>query len=138
MGQSEVEAFEQKRLAELKSRLFTHEQAMKDERSKLWHSEKGSQEEYVVWDRLEVLSTYIFGYASQIATKGCTRQEPHEAINHLHKLSIFNVECIMKWHPMAAQEYPKIKYFFELLDYMRLLTIDYIQRYRLQEEPTAK
>lgn len=39
----------------------------------------------------------------------------------------------MKWYPSVAEEYPKIKQFFELLDYLRLLTIDYIQRCRLPE-----
>ena len=134
MERSEAELFEQNRLAELKKHLFEHERSMKDEIRKLWQMYKESEEERTVWRELEPLSTYIFGYVSQIATKGYTRQSPHEAINHLHKLSIFNIDCIMKWYPPAEQEYPKIKEFFELLDYMRLLTIDYIQRYRLQEE----
>lgn len=76
----------------------------------------------------------IAGYVSQSATKGYTRQEPQEVISHLHRLSIFNVECIIKWYPTAEQEYPKIKQYFELLDYIRLLTLNYVQRYRLQEK----
>lgn len=135
MERGEIEVFERNRIAELKSRLFAHERAMKDEIRKLWQIEKES-EGYTVWRELEPLSTYIFGYASQIVTKGYTRQEPHEVISHLHKLSIFNVKCIMDWYPSAAQEYPKIKEFFELLDYIRLLILDFIQRYRLQEPTT--
>lgn len=137
MERSEIELFEQKRLAELDSRLLASAQSMKDERRKLWQSEKESEEECTVWSELELLSTYIVGYVSQIATKGYTRQKPHEAISHLDKLSIFDVKCIMKWYPSAAEEYPKIKQYFELLDYIRLLTIDYIQRYRLQEPTTT-
>ncbi len=136
MERSKLEIFERNRIAEIKSHLFTHERAMKDEIHKLWQIDKESEEERTVWREMEPLSTYIFGYVSQIATKGYTRQEPHEAIKHLHQLSIFNRECIMKWYPTAAQEYPKIKHYFELLDYIRLLTIDYIQHYRLQEVPT--
>lgn len=136
MEKHETQLFEKKRIAELESRLFAHERTMKDELHKLWQIEKESEEERTVWRELEPLSTYIFGYVSQIATKGYTRQEPHEAIKHLHRLSIFNIECIMKWYPSAAEEYPKIKHYFELLDYIHLLTIDYIQRYRLQEVPT--
>lgn len=133
----EIETFERKRLAELKTRLLEQESFIKDERHKLWQSETAPQETYTVWDRLEILSADILGYASQIARKGYTRQEPCEVINHLHKLSIFNVECIMKWYPTAAQEYPKIKQFFELLDYVRLLLIDYIQRYLLHQKVAA-
>lgn len=111
---------------------------MKDERSQLWRSEKELEEERTVWSELELLLTYIVGYASQIATKGYTRQEPHEVINHLHKLSIFDVECIMNWYPSAAQDYPKIKQYFELLDYIRLLAVDFIQQYLLREEVAEK
>lgn len=138
MERCKAETFEQNRLAELESRLYAQKKSTRDERHKLWESEKGSQEEYVVWDRMEVLSTYIAGYVSQIATKGYTRQEPYEVISHLHRLSIFDVECIMKWYPTAEEEYPKIKEFFELLDYIRLLTLDYVQRYLLKEELTTK
>jgi hypothetical protein len=138
MERGETETFEQARLIELKRRLLEHERSMKDERRKLWESEKDPQEGYTVWDRLEVLSMDILGYVSQSTTKGYKIENPYEVISHLHKLSIFNVECIMKWYLSATEEYPKIKQFFELLDYMRLLTIDYIQRYRLSEELTAK
>ena len=138
MERSEVEVFEQKRLTELFERLLEDEKSTKEERRKLWQSERDSQGEYKVWDRMEILGMDIAGYVSQITTKGYTRQEPHEVINHLHRLSIFNVECIMKWYLTAAEEYPKIKHYFELLDYIRLLTLDYIQRYMLQEELTVK
>lgn len=106
---------------------------MKEERRKLWNSEKGSQEEYVVWDRLEILSADIIGYISGIGSENYRLKDPKKAVEHLHRLSIFNVECIRKWYPSAAQEYPKIKQYFELLDYIRLLAINYIQRYLLQE-----
>lgn len=96
---------------------------MKEELRKLWDSEKGSQEEYVVWDRLEILSSDIRGYLSKIDSENFISKEPEKVINHLHRLSIFNVECIMKWYPTAAQEYPKIKHYFELLDYIRLLDL---------------
>lgn len=138
MKPGEIQIFERNRIAELKSRLFVHERAMKDELRKLWQIEKESEKEQTVWRELEPLSTYIFGYVSQIASKGYTRQEPHEVISHLHRLSIFNVKCIMEWYPTAAEEYPKIKHYFELLDYIRLLSLNYIQRYLLQEELTAK
>lgn len=44
----------------------------------------------------------------------------------------------MKWYSTAAEEYPKIKEFFELLDYLRLVTLDYVERYLLKEELTTK
>lgn len=135
MEQHEVETFERNRIAELLNLLLEQEKFtnMKGERSKLWESEERTQH-YTVLDRLDILSADVIGYVSQITTKGYTRQEPQEVISHLHRLSIFNVECIIKWYPTAEQEYPNIKQYFELLDYIRLLTLDYVQRYRLQEK----
>lgn len=135
--QSEAEIFERNRLSELKNRLFAYEKAMKDERRKLWEAEKESEEKHTVWSQLELLSTYISGYVSQIADYGYIRQKPQEAINHLHQLSIFDVDCIVNWYHQSGDEYPKIKQFFELLDYIRLLALEYIERYRLLE-PTEK
>jgi hypothetical protein len=133
MEKSEAELFKRNRLAELKNRLFAYERAMKDERRKLWEAEKESEQEYTVWSQLELLSTYIAGYVSQIVSVGYTRQKPQEAIAHLHQLSIFDVDCIVDWYRSSGEEYPKIKQFFELLDYIRLLTLEYIERYRLLE-----
>ena len=138
MEKHEAQLFEKKRIAELLNSLEEHERTIKEERSKLWHSEKDAPGPYKVWDRLEMLSLNIIGYLSGLESKKFLSKEPEKVINHLHRLSIFKVECIMKWYSTAAQEYPKIKHYFELLDYIRLLTIDYIQRYRLQEEVTNK
>lgn len=133
MERSEAELFRRNRLAELKNRLFAYEKAMKDERRKLWETEKESEQEYTVWSQLELLSTYILGYVSQIITSGCTRQEPRQALDHLHQLSIFDVDCIVSWYRSSGDEYPKIKQFFELLDYIRLLSLEYVERYQLLE-----
>lgn len=123
MERSKAETFERRRLAELKNRLFAHEQAMKDERRKLWEFEQESEVEDTVWSELELISTYIFGYVSQIISQGNTRQQPNEVINHLHKLSMFNTDCIVNWYTASAVDYPNILQYFELLDYLRLSTL---------------
>ena len=133
MEKHKVELFEKKRIAELLNRLKEHGRTMKDERSKLWDNDKNDAQGYSVLDRLEILSLNVIGYLSGLDSKNFLFKEPEKIVNYLHKLSIFNVECIMKWYPSAVKEYPKIKYYFELLDYIRLLTIDYIQCYRLPE-----
>ena len=48
-------------------------------------------------------------------------------------LSIFDSDCIVDWYRSSGDEYPKIKQFFELLDYIRLLTLEYVERYQLVE-----
>ena len=136
MERSKAETFERRRLAELKNRLFAYEQVIKDERRKLWEFEQESEVEDTIWGELELLSTYIFGYVSQIVSQGNTRQQPSEVISHLHELSIFNTDCIVNWYTASAVEYPNIKQHFELLDYLRLLTLDYVKQHLLQK-PTA-
>lgn len=42
------------------------------------------------------------------------------------QLSIFDIDCIVDWYRNLGDEYPKIKQFFELLDYIRLLILKYI------------
>lgn len=135
MEKHEIELFERKRIAELLTRLLEQGKFinLQDERSKLWESEDRSIDQYTVLDRLDILSGDIIGYVPESASKKYRLKDPKKAVDHLHRLSIFNVKCIMKWYPTAAQEYPKIKHYFELLDYVRLLTIDYIQCYLLQE-----
>jgi hypothetical protein len=39
----------------------------------------------------------------------------------------------VSWYRSSEDEYPKIKQFFELLDYIRLLTLEYVERYQLLE-----
>lgn len=131
MEKHEIELFERKRIVELLDGLKKHGQTMKEERSKLWESEDRSIDQYTVLDRLDILAGDIIGYVPESASENYKLKDPKKVVSHLHRLSIFNVKCIMKWYPTAAQEYPKIKHYFELLDYIRLLTIDYIQRYRL-------
>lgn len=138
MEKHEIELFERKRIAELLERLNEHWHTTKRERSKLWHNDEDDAQGYAVWDRLEILSADIIGYAPESASENYRLKDPKKVVSHLHRLSIFNVECVMKWYPTAAEEYPKIKHYLELLDYIRLLTLDYIQRYMLQEELTAK
>jgi hypothetical protein len=131
MNKSDKEFFERQRFSELKKRLFTQEKEIKKERHQLWLKEKELDKEETVWDRLELFSNDILGYVSQIASKGYTIQSPDEVIRHLHKLNIFETECVIGWYYSDADNYPQIKQYFELLDYVRLLTLEYIEQFVL-------
>jgi hypothetical protein len=131
MNKLEKELFERQRFSELKKRLFTKEKKIKKERHILWLKEKESCKKETVWDTLELFSTDILGYVSQIASKGYTIQSPDEVIRHLHKLNIFEKDCIINWYYKEADDYPQIKQYFELLDYVRLLTLEYIEQFVL-------
>ncbi len=131
MNKSEKELFERQRFAELKKRLFAQEKGLKKERHHLWLKEKESLKEETVWDSLELLSTDILGYVSQIASKGYTIQSPSQVIEHLHQLNIFERDCIIDWYYLEGNNYPNIKQYLELLDYVRLLILEYIEQFIL-------
>jgi hypothetical protein len=116
------------RLTELKRRLLQLEKELKDERHQLWLEEKNQNSEDQVWERLEIISSDILGYMSQVILKGATRQSAREVVEHLHKLSIFEVSCIVSWYETSASNYPKIKEYFELLDYVRLLLLELVEQ----------
>lgn len=131
MNKLEKELFERQRFSELKKRLFAKEKEIKKERHQLWLKEKESLKEETVWDTLELFSTDILGYVSQIAFQGYTLQSPDEVVRHLHKLNIFERDCIRDWYDSDADNYSQIKQYFELLDYIRLLTLEYIEQFIL-------
>lgn len=131
MNKLEKELFERQRFAELKKRLFAQEKGLKKERHDLWLNEKESLKEETVWDSLELFSSDILGYVSQIASKGYTSQSPKQVIAHLHQLNIFQRDSIIDWYYSEGNNYPNIKQYFELLDYVRLLTLEYIEQFVL-------
>lgn len=132
MKKLDKELFERQRFYELKKRLLTQEKALKKERHFLWLEEKESIiQEDTVWERLELFSTDILGYVSQIASKGNTSQSPSLVIAHLHQLKIFEIDCIIDWYSSEENNFPKIKQYFELLDYVRLLTLEYMEQFVL-------
>jgi hypothetical protein len=131
MNKSKKELSSRQRFSELKQRLLNEEKALKKERHHLWLMEKELSQEETVWDRLELLSTDILGYVSQIASRGYTSQNPLEVIAHLHKLNLFEIDCITDWYYTESEEYPKLKKYFELLDYVRLLTLEYVDQFLL-------
>lgn len=131
MKKLDKELFERQRFYELKKRLLIEEKALKKERHFLWLQETESIKEDTVWERLELVSTDILGYVSQIASKGNTSQSPSLVIAHLHQLKIFEIDCIIDWYSSEENKFPKIKQYFELLDYVRLLTLEYMEQFVL-------
>lgn len=118
------------RFADLKSRLFQLEKNLKDERHQLWLQEQNLDTEYPIWERLETITADILGYLNQVILKGSTRQAPREVIEHLHSLSIFELDYLVFWSK-TADNYPKIKQYFEFLDYLRLLLLEYVEQSNL-------
>ena len=83
--------------------------------------------DFTILGLMEVYSSYVGGYASQIATEGKVL-EPRNAIKLLEKKRLFDESYFVDWSFSGGQKYVKVKKYANNLDYLRMLVIDYIQR----------
>lgn len=126
MIKAELQSLERQRFSQLKNRLLDQEVEIKDERHLLWLTEKESNQEYTIWDRLEIMSSDILGYLSQLNKRGMIQQPAENIIKHLHNMSLFETDYLALWYIESAKNYPKIKQYLEMLDYARLLILEYL------------
>lgn len=89
----------------------------------------GSEEEFALLEELELLTVNIRGYASQIKLTGEV-ENCQKAINELPQLSVFNVPIVARFYVEQRSPYPQTKMYIQLLDYLRLLVLEYLQTQR--------
>lgn len=85
-----------------------------------------SEEDFTPLEELELLTVNIRGYACQIQGTGTVRDHK-KAIAELQKLSVFNNHSIVKLYSEARSHYPQIQLYISMLDYLRLLVLEYLQ-----------
>ncbi len=81
-----------------------------------------------IWDLIEMLPDDIRGYAQRAELRVPIRY-PLEATSNLEQLALFEVPGVLDWLLTDGREMPKVKQYLETVDYMRLLTLDYIKRF---------
>lgn len=122
-------------ISQLFQDLILYYQAAKDERKRIaeiWVSE----EEFTVLEELELLTADIRGYASQFKVYGRV-SEPAAAATKLHKMRILDTPAVAQWYFNSSKDYLKMKFYIQMLDYLRLLVLEYIELHQ-QEEETPK
>lgn len=97
----------------------------KRERRKLLRSD--FHRENVIGVELELLTTYLVGYASQIVTHGTIR-DSEKAFTELSNIGIFRIPNFLKWYLSSEEDYPHVKSYADTLEYIRLLMIEYLKR----------
>jgi hypothetical protein len=96
-------------------------QAMRDERHRLAQWE--AAQEFSILGELELLTTSLQGYAGQLIND---RWEPsHETLTHLQQAKPFEIAPISAWYITDGDQYPQVSRYIELLDYLRLLLVEY-------------
>jgi hypothetical protein len=117
-----------KALLEMKSHQYRD---AKEEWRQLFESEMDVEEGFPVWAELELHSSDVTGYASQIINKGYV-SSPQEALDRLRKSGLFDRRIFSDWYLSSGEDaYPRLKAFARTLDYLRLLVVECIL---LQEE----
>jgi len=86
----------------------------------------GVDDEFAFLEEFELLIVSISGYAKQIQATGSVRQFD-AAIAHLQQLQVFANSTIAQFYREASGQYPKVQSYLQLLDYLRLLTLEYLQ-----------
>ncbi len=101
-------------------------QNTKQERKEIAALDHNLEEEFTVLEEIELLTVDIRGYASQIKTRGWIENE-QQAINQLTNLRLLDIPAIAQFYLTTGREYRLIKAYMQMLDYFRLLIIEYLQ-----------
>ncbi len=108
------------------AQLTINYQQTKAERKKLAALSPANDEEFSVLEEIELLTVDIRGYASQIQARGRIEKE-QEAIERLQTMRVFDVPTLAHFYFTTDDDYGQIKAYICLLDYLRLLMIEYLQ-----------
>lgn len=102
---------------------------MEEELSQLDEWEWENDFDFTILGLMELFSSYVGGYASQIATRG-TVLEPEHALKFLETKYLFDQPYFVDWYFSHDNNYVKIKQYVNHLDHLRLMLIEYITRYQ--------
>jgi hypothetical protein len=98
----------------------------KQERQEIAALYSSSEEEFTLLEEIELLTVDIRGYASQIQGRGRI-ENTQQAIDKLQNMRIFDISVIAQFYFANLQAYRRIKAYLQMLDYLRLLIIEYLQ-----------
>lgn len=106
----------------------------KQERKEIAALYPAEEEDFSVLEEIELLSVDIRGYACQIQVRGWIENE-QQAIERLQSLRVFDVAVIAEFYLTSNREYGQTKAYIRMLDYLRLLIIEYLQ---ISQSPQPK
>jgi hypothetical protein len=81
---------------------------------------------FSILEELEILTVSISGYATQIQATGKVKNT-EKAIGDLRQFNVFENPVIGQFYQQADNGYPKLQAYIQLLDYLRLLSLEYLQ-----------
>jgi hypothetical protein len=100
-------------------------QTTKSERQEIAAKFPAPDDEFSVLEELELLTVNIRGYASKIQVKGEIENQ-QQAVDNLNKLAVFDIPAIAQFYFGSNGEYQGTKAYLQMLDYLRLLMLEYL------------
>jgi hypothetical protein len=113
-------------ISNLLTQMTANYQQTKPDRLTLKSVTTPSTESFSILEELELVTSDLRGYASQIQANGSI-ENSSTAINHLQNLRLFSIPLIGQFYFETGEEYPKLKEYLRQLDYLRLLMLEYLQ-----------
>jgi hypothetical protein len=113
-------------ISDLFVQMTSNYQQTQSERRKVAAAFPPSDEAFSVSEELELITTDLRGYASQLQVRDWI-ENPTVAIERLQTLHLFSIPSIAQFYFDNSQEYPKLKEYVRQLDYIRLLLLEYLQ-----------
>lgn len=113
----------------LLKQLIVDYQNTKQERKKIASLPPASEEDFTVLEEIDLLTSDIRGYASQIQARGWMENE-QEVFERLQTMQVFDVPVIAQFYFETNGEYKQMKAYIQMLDYLRLLILEYLRSHR--------
>jgi hypothetical protein len=114
------------RIGDFLDSLIVYEKNAKADRKKLAPTLPKNSDDFTVLEEIELLTTEIRGYGSQIKISGRINNE-EEAIKTLESKGIFAIPSIAQWYFNSQDDYQQLKFYVSMLDCLRLLILEYIK-----------
>ncbi len=106
-------------------------QDAKSERFQVALTYPSSEDGFSIVEELELLTVDISGYAMQIQATGQVKNVEN-AIVDLRRFNVFENSVVIEFYQVAGNDYPKLQSYIQLLDYLRLLSLEYLQQHQIQ------
>ncbi len=113
------------KIIQLLEQLIIDYQNCSQEREKIAVDFLPGEDEFSLPEEMELLTTDIRGYASQIKAQGYINNRLN-ALKKLQEKRIFNIPIIAKFYFNNQLNFPLTKNYLRMLDYLRLLILEYL------------
>ncbi|TAE60287.1 MAG: hypothetical protein EAZ87_06530 [Nostocales cyanobacterium] len=113
-------------ISQILSQLTTVYQNTRSERKEITTEFPPANDEFSLLEEIELLTVNLRGYSSQILS---TEQiaNKHQVISQLQIMRVFGISTIGNFYFSSNGRYEQTKNYIRMLDYLRLLLLEYLQ-----------